>query len=122
MHALLEPELWAALFTLAALEIVLGIDNIIFLSIMANTLPEAQRRRARVIGLAGACIARILLLLSLAWLATVTAPLFHPGDWGVAGRGILLIGGGLLRLGTRVAVIQDTVGGAGDPAEAQRKA
>src|SRR3546814_132459 len=88
MHALLEPELWAALFTLAALEIVLGIDNIIFLSIMANKLPEAQRPRARVIGLAGACITRILLLLSLAWLAKLTAPLFHLGDWGVSGRDI----------------------------------
>ena len=54
MHALLDPELWAALITLAALEIVLGIDNIIFLSIMANKLPEHQRARARTIGLAGA--------------------------------------------------------------------
>jgi predicted tellurium resistance membrane protein TerC len=113
MHALLEPELWAALFTLAALEIVLGIDNIIFLSIMANKLPEAQRARARVIGLAGACITRVLLLLSLAWLAKLTNPLFHIGDWGVSGRDIILIGGGLFLLGKSALEIHESV--EGDP-------
>jgi predicted tellurium resistance membrane protein TerC len=116
MHALLEPELWAALFTLAALEIVLGIDNIIFLSIMANKLPEAQRARARVIGLAGACITRVLLLLSLAWLAKLTAPLFHIGDWGVSGRDIILIGGGLFLLGKSALEIHESV--EGDPEHA----
>ncbi|HEY9547630.1 MAG TPA: TerC family protein [Solimonas sp.] len=116
MHALLEPELWAALFTLAALEIVLGIDNIIFLSIMANKLPEAQRPRARVIGLAGACITRILLLLSLAWLAKLTAPLFHLGDWGVSGRDIILIGGGLFLLGKSALEIHESVEGAAEHA------
>ncbi|NKF21116.1 TerC family protein [Solimonas marina] len=111
MHALLEPELWVALFTLAALEIVLGIDNIIFLSIMANKLPEAQRGRARIVGLAGACITRILLLLSLAWLAKLTAPLFHLGDWPVSGRDIILIGGGLFLLGKSALEIHESVEG-----------
>lgn len=111
MHALLEPELWAALFTLAALEIVLGIDNIIFLSIMANKLPEEQRARARVIGLAGACVTRVLLLLSLAWLAKLTAPLFHIAEWGISGRDIILIGGGLFLLGKSALEIHESVEG-----------
>lgn len=115
MHALLEPELWAALFTLAALEIVLGIDNIIFLSIMANKLPEAQRARARVIGLAGACITRVMLLLSLAWLAKLTAPLFHLGDWGVSGRDLILIGGGLFLLAKSALEIHESIEGAAAP-------
>ncbi|MEK6806256.1 MAG: TerC family protein [Pseudomonadota bacterium] len=97
MDALLQPELWAALITLASLEIVLGIDNIIFLTIMANKLPEHQRARARTIGLAGACITRILLLLSLAWLARLTAPLFTLPYFAqeISGRDLVLIFGGL---------------------------
>ena len=111
MEALLEPELWIALFTLAALEIVLGIDNFIFLSIMANKLPEHQRAKARVIGLAGACGTRVLLLLSLAWLAKLTTPLFHLGDWGVSGRDMILIGGGLFLLAKSALEIHESVEG-----------
>jgi predicted tellurium resistance membrane protein TerC len=117
VHAVLEPELWIALFTLTALEIVLGIDNIIFLSIMANKLPEHQRARARVIGLAAACVMRVLLLLSLAWLAKLTAPLFHIGDWGVSGRDIILIGGGLFLLGKSALEIHESVEGGAHDAE-----
>lgn len=113
MHALLDPELWAALITLAALEIVLGIDNIIFLSIMANKLPEHQRARARTIGLAGACITRVLLLLSLAWLAKLTAPLFHIGEFGISGRDLILLGGGLFLLGKSALEIHEQVEGDG---------
>src|SRR3546814_2035410 len=83
---------------------------------MANKRPEAQRRRARVIGLAGACITRILLLLSLAWLAKLTAPLFHLGDWGVSGRDIILIGGGLFLLGKSALEIHEPVEGAAEHA------
>src|SRR3546814_20400876 len=83
---------------------------------MANKRPEAQRRRARVIGLAGACITRILLLLSLAWLAKLTAPLFHLGDWGVSGRDIILIGGGLFLPGKSALEIHDSVEGAAEHA------
>src|SRR3546814_15841608 len=83
---------------------------------MANKRPEAQRRRARVIGLAGACITRILLLLSLAWLAKLTAPLFHLGDWGVSGRDIILIGGGLFLLGKSALEIHESVEGAAEHA------
>ncbi len=109
MDALLQPELWIALFTLAALEIVLGIDNIIFLSIMANKLPEHQRARARTIGLAGACLTRIALLLSLAWMARLTTPLFHVFESGISGRDIILLGGGLFLLGKASLEIHEQV-------------
>ncbi len=113
MEFLTSPELWIALITLAALEIVLGIDNIIFLSIMANKLPEHQRARARTIGLAGACLTRIALLMSLAWVAQLTQPLFHIGDFGVSGRAIILIGGGLFLLGKSALEIHESVEGDG---------
>jgi predicted tellurium resistance membrane protein TerC len=98
MHALLEPELWLALLTLTALEVVLGIDNLIFLSIMANKLPPEQRARARSIGLAGAALTRIALLFSLAWIVQLTAPLFSVLGEEISGRDIVLIGGGLFLL------------------------
>ena len=113
MEFLTSPELWIALITLAALEIVLGIDNIIFLSIMANKLPEHQRARARTIGLAGACLTRVGLLMSLAWVARLTEPLFHIGDFGVSGRSIILIGGGLFLLGKSALEIHESVEGDG---------
>lgn len=104
-----NPELWIALITLAALEIVLGIDNIIFLSIMANKLPEHQRARARIIGLAGACLTRIGLLMSLAWLARLTEPLFELAGHGVSGRDLILLGGGLFLLGKSALEIHEQV-------------
>ena len=90
-----DPQLWLALFTLTALEIVLGIDNIIFLSIMAAKLPPHQQARARTIGLAGAMGTRILLLVSLAWIAKLVAPLFSIGSFGVSGRDLILFFGGV---------------------------
>ena len=118
MEALLNPELWAALLTLAALEIVLGIDNIIFISIMTNKLPEAQRARARTIGLAGACITRILLLLSLAWLARLTAPLFTVLAQEISGRDLVLILGGGFLLAKSTFEIHQQIEGDHDSAEA----
>lgn len=116
MHALLEPELWAALLTLTALEIVLGIDNIIFLSIMANKLPEAQRARARTIGLAGACLTRIALLVSLAWIARLTQPLFTLLAQEISGRDLVLILGGLFLLWKSTLEIHEHMEGSdGDP-------
>ena len=111
MDALLQADLWAALFTLAALEIVLGIDNIIFLSIMANKLPVEQRARARIIGLAGACVTRILLLLSLAFLARMTAPLFTVFEQEISGRDLVLILGGLFLLGKSTLEIHEHLEG-----------
>ncbi len=92
---LLDPELIIAFLTLAALEIVLGIDNIIFLSIMAAKLPLHQQARARTIGLAGAMLTRIALLVSLNWLAKLTTPLFEVLGHGFSGRDLILLLGGL---------------------------
>ena len=75
MEWLTDPQAWIALVTLTALEIVLGVDNIIFISILVGRLPEAQRQRARVLGLGFAMFTRIALLLSLAWVMTLTEPL-----------------------------------------------
>ncbi|MBA2753302.1 MAG: TerC family protein [Chloroflexia bacterium] len=99
MEWLTSPEIWIALFTLTALEIVLGIDNIIFISILAGKLPAEQQQRARTVGLALAMITRILLLLSLSWVIGLTAPLFEIIDQEISGRDIILIVGGLFLLG-----------------------
>jgi predicted tellurium resistance membrane protein TerC len=95
MDWLTNPEIWAALFTLTALEIVLGVDNIIFLSIIVSKLPKEQQNSARLLGLAGAMITRILLLFSLTWLARLTAPLFTLMGYEISGRDLVLILGGL---------------------------
>jgi predicted tellurium resistance membrane protein TerC len=90
-----DPGIWSALVTLTALEIVLGVDNVIFISILANKLPANQRDRARILGLAGALITRILLLFSINWLVGLTDDLFHIGDHGFSGRDLILLVGGL---------------------------
>ena len=93
-----SPEAWVALITLTSLEIVLGIDNIIFISILVGRLPAEQRNRARIQGLALAMITRILLLLSLAWMMRLTSPLFSVLHYDISGRDMILIGGGLFLL------------------------
>jgi predicted tellurium resistance membrane protein TerC len=98
MDWLTNPEIWAALVTLTALEIVLGIDNIIFLSIIVSKLPKEQQDSARILGLAGAMITRILLLFSLSWLARLTAPLFSVLGMEISGRDLVLLVGGLFLL------------------------
>lgn len=95
---LLSPEVWVALATLVALEIVLGIDNIIFISILVSRLPDKQRGKARQIGLALAMISRLLLLFSLAWVMGLVEPLFSVGGQVISGRDIILITGGLFLL------------------------
>ena len=94
----LIPETWVALATLLALEIVLGIDNIIFISILAGRLPESQRSRARKIGLAMAMISRLLLLFSLVWVMELVQPLFSAFGNDISGRDIILVLGGLFLL------------------------
>lgn len=98
-----SPEAWASLATLTALEIVLGIDNVIFLSIVAGRLPAAQQRPARQIGLALALIMRIALLFSIAWIASLSAPVVTLAGFALSWRDLVLIGGGLFLLtkGTR---------------------
>jgi predicted tellurium resistance membrane protein TerC len=94
-----DPQGWIALLTLTSLEIVLGVDNIIFISILAGRLPAAQQARARFLGLALALVGRIALLLSLAWIMRLTAPMFEILGAAISGRDIILIGGGLFLLG-----------------------
>ena len=95
MDWLTDPNAWVGLLTLTALEIVLGVDNIIFISILAGTLPGAQQPRARKLGLLGAFLTRVLLLLSIAWIVRLTRPLFTLLGHGVSGRDLILIVGGL---------------------------
>ena len=95
MDWLTDPNAWIGLLTLTALEIVLGIDNIIFISILSGKLPPAQQPRARKLGLLGAFGTRVLLLLSIAWIVKLTRPLFSLLGHGVSGRDVILIVGGL---------------------------
>src|SRR5688500_13348571 len=102
-----DPNAWLGLLTLTALEIVLGIDNIIFISILAGKLPPAEQPKARKLGLAGAFITRVLLLFSISWIAKLTAPLFTVGALRflelearqITGRDLILIFGGLFLIG-----------------------
>jgi predicted tellurium resistance membrane protein TerC len=95
---LAQPETWVALATLTALELVLGIDNIVFISILSGRLPPEQRSRARRVGLTLALGMRILLLLTLAWIVRLTAPLFTLLGNEISGRDLILLGGGLFLL------------------------
>ena len=108
-----DPQLWAALLTLTALEIVLGIDNIIFLSIVVAKLPEKQQPSARILGLAGAMLTRIGLLFSLAWLASLTKPWFTLLQFEISGRDLVLFFGGLFLLWKATVEIHESLEGAG---------
>jgi predicted tellurium resistance membrane protein TerC len=98
MEMLTDPQVWLAFATLTALEIVLGIDNIIFISILAGRLPKHQQARGRTIGLGLAMLTRILLLLSITWVMGLQADLIRISEVGVSGRDLILIGGGLFLL------------------------
>src|SRR3990172_5599818 len=112
MELLLSPEAWLAFVTLTALEIVLGIDNIIFISILVGRLPRAQQTRARFIGLSLAMVMRIALLLSLVWIMRLTAPLFEVFTVAISGRDLILIGGGSFLLAKSTAEIHESLEGA----------
>ncbi len=107
MDWITNPEALTALLTLTVLEIVLGIDNIVFISILSNKLPKSQQARARFIGLALAMIGRVVLLLSLAWIMRLTAPLFEMFAEQISGRDLILIAGGLFLLGKSTYEIHD---------------
>ncbi len=98
MEWLFDPQIWLSLLTLAALEIVLGIDNLVFLSILADRLPERQRPLARQLGLGFALVTRLVLLGSLAWIIGLTAPVFAVFGHEVSWRDVILLGGGLFLL------------------------
>jgi len=111
MELLTDPQAWLAFATLTALELVLGIDNIIFISILVDRLPAGQRDRARRLGLFGAMFMRIGLLLVLAWIIGLTAPLFTVLGREVSGRDLILIGGGLFLLWKSVHEIHQLLEG-----------
>jgi predicted tellurium resistance membrane protein TerC len=114
LQLLTDPAAWMALLTLSALEIVLGIDNIIFISILVGRLPEADRERARIVGLAMAMGSRIALLFSIVWLTRLVQPWFT--IWGneISGRDLVLILGGLFLLAKSVLEIHHTLEGAAE--------
>src|ERR1041385_6739917 len=119
MDFLFSAESWAALLTLTVLEVVLGIDNIVFISILAGKLPAEKRKRARTLGLALAMGTRILLLLSLTWIMRLTKPWFTIGPQEVSGRDLIMLLGGLFLLWKSTTEIHERLEGA---AEAARQA
>jgi predicted tellurium resistance membrane protein TerC len=114
MDMLLSMEMWAAFFTLTALEIVLGIDNIIFISVLTGRLPVEQQARARFIGLALAMVLRIVLLLSLAFIMGLTSDLFAVAGNGISGRDIILLVGGAFLMWTAVREVHNALEGVHD--------
>lgn len=108
---LASPETWVALGSLTALEIVLGIDNIIFISILVGRLPEKKRTFARRVGLSLAMISRLGLLFSIAWVMGLTEPWFSVFDYPISGRDIILIGGGLFLLAKATREIHNSMEG-----------
>jgi predicted tellurium resistance membrane protein TerC len=119
MSMLLEPATWIAFATLALLETVLGIDNIIFISILVSRLPRAQQPRARTLGLALAAFTRIGLLFSIVWLTRLTQPWFSVMGQEISGRDLILAGGGLFLLAKSVLEIHETLEGAAQERKAR---
>jgi len=111
LELLQDPQVWIAFLTLTALELVLGIDNVIFITILVDKLPAGQRERARRIGLAAAMLMRVGLLLVLAWMIGLTEPLFTVFDDTISGRDLILIGGGLFLLWKSVMEIHQLLEG-----------
>jgi predicted tellurium resistance membrane protein TerC len=114
MNWITDPETWVALVTLTSLEVVLGIDNIIFISILAGKLPAEQQARARTTGLAVAMLSRIALLFSLASVMRLTTPWFSMLGRDISGRDLILIGGGLFLLAKSTHEIHEKVEGHGE--------
>ena len=121
MDWLTDPQAWIAFATLVTLELVLGVDNVIFISILAGKLPAHQQGRARTIGLGLAIVSRILLLFSLSWIIGLTEPLFTPLTFEFSGRDIILILGGLFLLGKSTHEMHQKLEGAEGHASARVK-
>lgn len=111
-----DPHMWLGLATLTALEIVLGIDNVVFLSVIVSKLPEKQQNIARRAGLLGAMVMRLILLACIAWIMELTQPLFTVFDKDISGRGLILIGGGLFLIAKASKEIHHSID---EPGEAQ---
>ncbi|MES2857810.1 MAG: TerC family protein [Pseudomonadota bacterium] len=121
MELLTDPQAWITLITLSAIEIVLGIDNLVFISIAVSKLPPVQREKARKFGIAVACITRIALLLTLAWLAGLTDDLFTVFGMGISVRDLVLILGGVFLLVKGTMEIRDMVVGESDEEDIDTK-
>jgi predicted tellurium resistance membrane protein TerC len=119
MEWIADPEIWIALVTLTSLEIVLGIDNIIFISILASKLPQDQQKRARQVGLGLAMLTRVALLFSLSWIIGLTAPIFTVIGQEISGRDLILLIGGLFLLGKATYEIHEKLEGAEGHASAK---
>jgi predicted tellurium resistance membrane protein TerC len=117
-----QPETWIAFLTLVALELVLGVDNVIFISILASKLPQDQQASARRTGIMLAVVTRILLLLSLSWIISLTEPLFTVLDFEISGRDLVLIAGGLFLLWKSVHEIHQKLEGEEGQAAAKVRA
>ncbi len=115
-----DPNAWLSLLTLSVLEIVLGIDNIIFISIMSGKLPAADQPRARSFGLIGAFVTRVLLLLSITWVMRLTEPLFTIVSHAISGRDLILVVGGLFLIGKATVEIHHKLEGPEDEAATGR--
>jgi predicted tellurium resistance membrane protein TerC len=115
-----DPQAWIALATLTALEIVLGIDNIVFISILSDKLPPERRARARMIGLGLAMFGRVVLLLSIAWIMRLTTDLFAILGEGFSGRDLILIAGGLFLIGKSTFEIHEKMDEGSDHPDAER--
>ena len=122
MDWITDPNALVGLLTLTALEIVLGVDNIIFISILSGKLPKADQPRARRLGLGGAFVTRILLLLSIAWIVRLTNPLFTLAGIDFTGRNLILLFGGLFLIGKATFEIHGKLEGADDEAEGRKAA
>lgn len=119
MEWLFNPEIWIALVTLTILEVVLGVDNVIFISILSDKLPRHQQRLARRVGLGLAMLSRIVLLMSLSWIIQLTEPLFAVFGRDVSGRDLTLLGGGLFLLAKSTYEIHESL--EGDEGHSSRK-
>src|SRR5271166_6064389 len=122
MHLLLDPAAWASLLTLTVLEIVLGVDNIVVLSILTARLPSSEARRARSVGLALALALRLLLLTALSSIIRLTAPLFSLGELSFSWRDLILIGGGLFLIFKATEEIHSEIEGREESLPRARKA
>ncbi len=122
MEWLSDPNAWIGLLTLTALEIVLGIDNIIFISILASRLPAREQPKARQLGLMGAFVSRVLLLLSIAWIVKLTTPLFSVGSIDISGRSLILLVGGLFLIAKATFEIHSKLEGEEHGSESKGKA
>ncbi|MCP4139274.1 MAG: TerC family protein [Chloroflexi bacterium] len=121
MEWISNPSAWIALLTLTILEIVLGIDNIIFISILSNKLPEDQQGKARQVGLLAALFMRIILLFSISWVVQLTNPIFSMFGLGISGRDLILLGGGLFLLWKATHEIHENLEGHYEDAHAEKE-